>query len=87
MQWHRDASLNLGISAIIVRCRDVVALQIVAFDEGGINDLRTAQIDGQVRVTIGSLSVCREISVNDVAGIGSARERYRYTSVQCFRFR
>ena len=61
-------------------------MEVLTFQIECVNHLACAQVDGQVWTTIGCLSGCREIAVNDIAGIGSARKRHRDTGVQCFGF-
>ena len=54
---------------VIGRGGDVVVLQIVAPEEGGINDLRTAKVDGQYGSERSHLDMRAKIAVNDVVDI------------------
>ena len=81
---HRDVRLDVGICDIVVRRPQIVVLQVLALQKHRVNHLPRSQVDRQVRITIRCLRTCREVAVNDVAGIGSARERHRHTAFQCF---
>ena len=83
---NRYPRLNIRVGDVVVGRFQAVVLQVLTFQIECVNHLACAQVDGQVWTTIGCLSGCREIAVNDIAGIGSARKRHRDTGVQCFGF-
>ena len=61
-----------------------LGLEVFAFDEDGINDLRTAQVNRQGRGACRGLDISVELTVDDIARIGHAGQSNRDHIRKCF---
>ena len=61
--------MDISIGDVVVGRLQIVVLQILTFQPERINHLACAQVNRQVRSTIGGLGACRVVAVYDIAGI------------------
>ena len=81
-----DVCFNRCERAIVVRGRDVVGLEVFAFDEDGIHRFSASEVDVQYRFPTGSLDNRGYIAVDDAIRVGGTRKRYGDAGSESFGF-
>ena len=81
-----DVRFNRCERAIVVRGRDVVGLEVFAFDEDGIHRFSASEVDVQYRFPIGSVDGSGYIAIDGLARVRYAGERHRDTGREGFGF-
>ena len=81
-----DVRFNRCERAIVVRGRDVVVLEVLAFDEDGIHRFSASEIDVECRFPTGCFDSSSHIAIDDIACIDGTGERCIGICVEGFRF-